>query len=317
MAKRFLGLAVALTAVAMVGGCCCDKCGCRKAAAPAKRIVLVGVDGMGARWIPWDVMPNLSKLRAEGHYAVGRDNYPTSSGINWATAMFGTVVEIHGYRNWNSRKPDVLAFEVTEQGIPPCIFHEIRRQDPSAYTASLYNWDGIGFVHATNEVSYVRYFSEGSLEQRDDDALADCLAQLKEHQPKLTFLYQHLPDCYGHKIGWGSPEFTNACVNVDKNIGLLVKGLAELGMLDDTAIMLVADHGGLGKKHGMDNLECFEIPFLVSGPCVNKGWRLREPVLLADTAPTIASLLGYAVPETWRGRPALVPARSEIISLNP
>ena len=307
MAKRFLGLAVALTAVAMVGGCC-DKCGCRKATAPAKRVVLVGVDGLGARWIPWDVMPNLSKLRAEGHYAVGRDNYPTSSGINWATAMFGTVVEIHGYRNWNSRKPDVPAFEVTDRGIPPCIFHEIRKQDPSAYTVSLYNWDGIGFVHATNEVSYVRYFAEGSLEKRDDDALEDCLAQLKAHNPKLTFLYQHLPDCYGHKVGWGTPEYTNACVNVDKNLGLLVKGLAELGMLDDTVIMLVADHGGLGKKHGMDILECFEIPFLVSGPCVRAGWRLREPVLLADTAPTVASLLGYDVPETWRGRPALVPA---------
>ncbi len=79
-------------------------------------------------------------------------------------------------------------------------------------------------------------------------------------------------------------------------------------MLDDTVIMLVADHGGLGKKHGMDILECFEIPFLVSGPCVRAGWRLREPVLLADTAPTVASLLGYDVPETWRGRPALVPA---------
>ncbi len=308
MAKRFLGLAVALTAVAMVGGCCCDRCACR-GEAPAKRVILVGVDGMGARWIPWDVMPNLSKLRAEGYYAVGRNSYPTSSGINWATAMFGTVVEVHGYRNWNSRKPDVPAFEVTEQGIPPCIFHEIRKQDPSAYTVSLYNWDGIGFVHATNEVSYVRYFSEGSLEQRDDNALADCLAQLKKHQPKLTYLYQHLPDCYGHKAGWGSPEFTNACVNVDKNIGLLVKGLEECGLMSDTAIVLVADHGGLGKKHGMDNLECFEIPFLVSGPCVRTGWRLREPVLLADTAPTIASLLGYAVPETWRGRPALVPAK--------
>ena len=307
MLGKLFGLAAALAA-AVVGGCCCDRCACR-GSAPAKRIVLVGVDGMGARWIPWDVMPNLSKLRAEGHYAVGRDNYPTSSGINWATAMFGTVVEIHGYRNWNSRKPDVPAFEVTEQGIPPCIFHEIRRQDPSAYTASLYNWDGIGFVHATNEVSYVRYFSEGSLEQRDDDALADCLAQLKKHQPKLTYLYQHLPDCYGHGAGWGSPEFTNACVNVDKNIGLLVKGLEECGLMSDTAIVVVADHGGLGKKHGMDILECFEIPFLVSGPCVRNGWRLREPVLLADTAPTIASLLGYAVPETWRGRPALVPAK--------
>ena len=307
-ANRYSGLIAALAAVAIAGGCCSDKCGdcCRKAS--AKHVVLVGVDGMGARWIPWGVMPNLSKLRAEGYYAVGRNSYPTSSGINWATAMFGTVVEIHGYRKWNSRSPDVPAFEVTEKGIPPCIFHEIRKQDPSAYTVSLYNWDGIGFVHATNEVSYVRYFSDGSLEQRDDDALADCLAQLKAKKPKLTFLYQHLPDCYGHKVGWGTPEFTNACVNVDKNLGLLVKGLEEAGMLDDTAIMLVADHGGLGKKHGMDNLECFEIPFLVSGPCVRGGWRLREPALLADTAPTIAALLGYDVPETWRGRPALVRA---------
>ena len=194
----------------------------------AKRIVWVGVDGFGAQWIPWDVMPNLTKLKGEGLFAVGRDCFPTSSGINWATAMFGTVVEIHGYRNWNSKKPDVPAFEVTDRGIPPCIFHEIKRQDPSAYTVSVYNWDGIGFVHATNEIDYVRYFSEGSLERRDDDALAACLEQLKEHQSKLTFLYQHLPDCYGHKSGWGSPEFTNACIHVDQNLGKLVKGLEVL-----------------------------------------------------------------------------------------
>ena len=273
----------------------------------AKRIVLVGVDGFGAQWIPWDVMPNLTKLKEEGLFAVGRDSFPTSSGINWATAMFGTVVEIHGYRNWNSKKPDVAAFEVTDRGIPPCVFHEIKRQDPSAYTVSVYNWDGIGFVHATNEVDYVRYFSEGSLERRDDDTLAACLEQLKEHQSKLTFLYQHLPDCYGHKCGWGSPEFTNACIHVDQNLGKLVKGLEELGLREDTVIMLVADHGGEGKKHGMPLLSCFEIPFLVSGPAVKHGYRLREPVILADTAPTIVDLLGYTVPETWRGRPAVVP----------
>lgn len=273
----------------------------------AKRIVWVGVDGFGAQWIPWDVMPNLTKLKGEGLFAVGRDCFPTSSGINWATAMFGTVVEIHGYRNWNSKKPDVPAFEVTDRGIPPCIFHEIKRQDPSAYTVSVYNWDGIGFVHATNEIDYVRYFSEGSLERRDDDALAACLEQLKEHQSKLTFLYQHLPDCYGHKSGWGSPEFTNACIHVDQNLGKLVKGLEEMGLREDTVILLVADHGGEGKKHGMPLLCCFEIPFLVSGPAVKRGFRLREPVLLADTAPTIADLLGYTVPETWRGRPAVVP----------
>ena len=283
--------------------CPCDGTG--KTA--VKHVVLVGVDGFGARWMPWEKMPNLSKLRSEGFYAVGRNSYPTSSGINWATAMFGTVVEIHGYRNWNSKKPDVPAFEVTDKGIPPCIFHEIKKQDPSAYTVSLYNWDGIGFVHATNEVDFVKYYPKGTLEERDDAVIDEGLAQLKAHQPKLSFLYQHLPDCYGHKCGWGTPEFTNACIHVDQNVGRLVKGLEEMGLRDSTAIILVADHGGQGRKHGMDNLDCFEIPFLVNCPALKKEeFRLREPVLLADTAPTIANLLGFCVPETWRGRPALI-----------
>ena len=300
--KRMLLLGAVAAAVCC--GCTCGRTD--KGAAIAKHVVLIGVDGMGAQYIPWGLMPNLSKLRAEGHYAVGRNSVPTSSGINWATCMFGTVVEIHGYRNWNSKKPDVRAFEVTDKGIPPCVFHEVKRQDPSAYTVSLYNWDGIGFTHATNEVDYVKYFADGTLEQRDDDVVTEGLAQLKAHRPKLTYLYQHLPDCYGHKCGWGTPEFTNACVNVDKNIGRVMKGLDEFGLRDDTVIMVVADHGGLGKKHGMDVIECFEIPFIVSGPAVKRGFRLREPVLLSDAAPTILDLLGYSVPETWRGRPALV-----------
>ena len=307
MIARFLA---SIAVAASVCGCACNgPCNgpCDGASAPVvERVVLVGVDGMGARWIPWERMPNLSRLRAEGHYATGRNSYPTSSGINWATAMFGTIVEIHGYRRWNSRKPDVPAFEVTESGIPPCIFHEIRKQDPSAYTVSLYDWDGIGFVHATNEVDFVKYYHDGSLEERDNAVISEGVAQLKARKPVLSFLYLHLPDCYGHKNGWGSPEFTNACVHVDENIGTLVRGLDEAGLRDSTAVVVVADHGGQGKSHGFDNLDCFEIPFLVSGPAVRNGFRLREPVLLADIAPTVADLLGYRVPETWRGRPALV-----------
>ena len=302
MKRILLGLTLAAVACG-----CCDKDRGDVRHPIVQQVVLVGVDGMGARWIPWEKMPNLSKLRAEGYYAVARNSFPTSSGINWGTAMFGTVVEVHGYRNWNSKKPDVPAPQIvlTDKGIPACIFHEIKKQDPSAYTVSLYNWDGIGFVHATNEVSYVRYFSEGSLEQRDDDTMATALQLLKEKQPKFTYVYQHLPDCYGHKCGWGTPEFTNACVNVDKNLGKLVKCLEETGLRDDTLILLVADHGGEGKKHGMALADCFDIPFLVSGPAVKEGFRLREPVLLADAAPTIVAALGYKVPEVWRGRPAV------------
>jgi len=297
---------VVFVAVMVAVACGCGSVRPGTDAAQVEHVVLVGIDGLGARWIPWEKMPNLSKLRSEGLYAVGRCSFPTSSGINWATAMFGTVVELHGYREWNSRRPDVSAFEVTDRGIPPCIFHEIRRQDPSACTVSLYDWDGIGFVHATNEVDFVRYCSDGSYEERDDAVVDEGIAQIRAKRPKLAFLYQGQPDEYGHKSGWGSPDFTNACVRIDRNIGKIVECLEDAGLRDSTAIVVVADHGGQGKEHGMANLDCFEVPFLVSAPALRGGFRLREPVLLADTAPTIAALLGYAVPESWRGRPAVV-----------
>ena len=153
----------ALALAALGCGCvtdCSTKCCAAKAGPRVKHVVLVGVDGFGAQWIPWDKMPNLRKLRADGLYAVGRNSFPTSSGINWCTCMNGTVVEVHGYREWNSKAPDIPPPPAAlDNGKLPCIFHEIKKQDPSAYTVSLYNWDGIGFVHNTNEVDYVKYFA--------------------------------------------------------------------------------------------------------------------------------------------------------------
>ncbi|MBQ7190254.1 MAG: alkaline phosphatase [Kiritimatiellae bacterium] len=269
----------------------------------AKHVVLVGVDGFGYQYIPWNVMPNFSRLCKNGKFTVARNCFPTSSGINWATAFFGTTVEMHGYRKWNSKKPDVPAWKLTAKGKPPCIFSEIRRQDPNAYTASIYNWNGIGFCQETNDMSYVQYYHVGDPAKQDVDAMEDCLRQLDKN-PKLIFLYQHQVDCAGHRDGWGSPLFTNACQNVDANLGKVVEKLEKMGAMRDTVVMLIADHGGFGKGHGMDRLDNFEIPFLVYGPVVNT-LKLKEATILADTAPTIAWLLGYEIPEGWRGRPAL------------
>ena len=299
-------LAFALAAAALCG-CACEQGGEAKKEPIAKHVVLIGVDGFGARWIPWNRMPNLSELRKNGLYAVGRDNFPTSSAINWATVFYGTVVEVHGYREWNSRKPDPAPPPSALDGDRlPCIFSEIRRQDPSAYTASLYAWDGLGFCHNTNALSFVKHFGGAggdAYPSRDAGVVEERVKELAK-RPKMILFYNGQPDSFGHKYGWGTPEFTNACERVDEGIGRIVDGIKKAGMWDDTVIMLVADHGGEGKKHGMANLNCFEIPFLVSGPPV-KGMRLREPVLLADTAPTIAEILGYQVPECWRGRPAV------------
>ena len=304
--------AVLLSAAAALCGCVCEKTlpECTAKAEPAaKHVVLISIDGCGARWIPWDAMPNLKALRDEGVYTVGRCHRPTASAINWKSVFSGISPEIHGFTKWNSASPSIeppaVAFDA--EGRIPCIFSEIRRQTPDAYTVSLFTWDGVGNCHNTNTVSFVRWYGGAKEEYpaRDAAVFEEGARQLA-NSPKLMLLYQGGVDSTGHTYGWGSPEFTNACVNADANIGKFMTALKATPMWQDTAVMFVADHGGLGKHHSsVEDVRVLEVPFFVSGPAA-KGLRLREPAMLEDVSPTIAALLGCEIPENWRGRAAAV-----------
>ncbi|MBR3086357.1 MAG: alkaline phosphatase [Kiritimatiellae bacterium] len=287
-----------------------DSAAPQAAQSQARRVILIGVDGLGARYIPWDEMPNLRALRDSGTYAVARCHRPTASAINWKSAFSGLPPEIHGYNLWNSTAPGIEPPDCALQpdGSLPDLVAEIRRQRPGAYTATLYTWAGLGFCLATNEASRTRHFAgvSSAYKGRDSAVFDEGLRQLSRN-PLFMLLYQGQVDATGHATGWGSPQYTNACINVDANIGRLADGLRSLGLWDDTAIIFVADHGGLDKGHGgKEDIRVFEVPFLISGGAAN-GLVLRGPILLMDTAPTILALLGLDVPEKMRGRPAAMP----------
>ncbi len=274
------------------------------APASAARVAIIGVDGLGARWIPWDEMPNLRALRDEGLYAVGRCGYPTLSAPNWTSVFSGLPIELHGTRD-NSGSPKVEPWRPTYAREIPCVFSEVRRQEPDAFTVSAFAWKGIGWCHNTNTVNAARHFGGTAEEYANRDAAAvDWALSFLPQSPRLALYYQGQADMTGHHVGWGTPEFTNACRNVDANIGRIVDAYKADGLWEGTAVVFVADHGGHDKTHGDATLACFDVPFLVSGPAA-RGLRLREPIMLIDTAPTILSLLGLDIPETMRGRNAL------------
>ena len=304
-------MAVALSSMVVDAGASAER-SLRNAPRTVRRVVLIGVDGLGARWIPWRDMPTLSRLRDEGLYAVGRCSFPTSSGINWPSIFTGTIAELHGFRD-NSGKPEVEPWEKTENGIPPCVFSEVRRQRPGAWTASIYDWATISTLHNTNAVNHVSAYRQKNWKDHAehlalDETMADDFISTLDRDPTLVFLYQHAVDHAGHTYGWGSPEQTNACRHADAQIARVVAALEQRGMAADTAIVLTADHGGHGKKHGMALIEAFEVPFIVWSPALAKGTvRLREPVINADAAPTVLALLGLEIPESMRGRNAVAP----------
>lgn len=279
----------------------------------AARVVMIGVDGLGARYIPWEEMPNLSALRDEGTSVVARCHRPTSSAINWKSVFSGLPPEIHGYNMWNSTESSIEPPDCVlgADGSLPDLVAEIRRQRPGSYIATLYTWGGLGFCLATNEATVARHFAgvSSAYPGRDSAVFDEGMRQLA-NKPLFMLLYQGQVDAAGHATGWESPIYTNACKKVDDNIGRFVDCLREFGLWDDTAIVFVADHGGLDNGHGgKEDIRVFEVPFIVSGGAA-RGLGLREPAMLMDIAPTVLSLLGLEIPSAMRGRPAVLPSNA-------
>lgn len=94
---------------------------------------------------------------------------------------------------------------------------------------------------------------------------------------------------------------------VDAQIGRLLEHLERDGRLDDTLVVVVADHGeGLG-EHGEETHaelvydSTMRVPLLLAGPGVPAGRRLTRTVSVVDVLPTLTELLGLPTPDV-RGR---------------
>ena len=99
----------------------------------------------------------------------------------------------------------------------------------------------------------------------------------------------------------------------DAYVGRVIDYLRERGRLDNTIIIITADHGEWSGEegrfgHGADVKErTVNIPLLFLGPGIEQGVVVEHPVSIVDIGPTIAELAGAAVPESFEGT-SLVPA---------
>jgi arylsulfatase A-like enzyme len=92
---------------------------------------------------------------------------------------------------------------------------------------------------------------------------------------------------------------------VDGLIGEIVAALESGGYLHNTLLIITADHGGHGFKHGDDSPEDRTIPWLVVGPGVPVGVTLTSSINIYDTAATVLYALDLPIPEHWDGQPIL------------
>jgi len=97
---------------------------------------------------------------------------------------------------------------------------------------------------------------------------------------------------------------------VDMAIGMLLDFLEQSGMLDDTLIVFMSDHGDMCGDHHMILKQPSYFDEIMRMPCVlfwprgfgTQGRRISDLVEMVDLLPTLLDLAGCAVPEVMAGR---------------
>ncbi len=102
-----------------------------------------------------------------------------------------------------------------------------------------------------------------------------------------------------------------ACVSyIDAQIGLIIDRLKELGLYENTVIVLIGDHGfSLGEHSLWCKHSCFDVamktPLIIKAPGIKKGMKSESLTSLIDIYPTLCDLASVPTPEHVEGKSLL------------
>lgn len=114
----------------------------------------------------------------------------------------------------------------------------------------------------------------------------------------LTFLPGDYKEMY--------PDYISAINRLDYNVGRLVEKLKALGIYEDTVIIYTSDHGSHFKTRNPEyKRSCHEntthTPLIIKGGGFEGGKREERLSSLIDLPPTLLSIAGIPIPQTYMG----------------
>jgi predicted AlkP superfamily pyrophosphatase or phosphodiesterase len=180
-----------------------------------------------------------------------RGVFPTSSSPNWASMIMGAGPEQHGVtsNDWETNKFEVSPTTVGPGGIFPTIFGVLRQQRPEAIIACFHDWQGFGRLLERDAPNVIEHVKDAI------ETTSHACKYIKEKQPHFTFIHFDGVDHAGHGFGWTSPQYYQAVALADSLIAAILDAIKEAGMDEKTIVLVTADHGGKGTKHGGFTME--------------------------------------------------------------
>lgn len=254
-----------------------------------KHVILISMDGAAPYVIAKSDMPTFKSMAQQGAVSWTAQTINPSITLPSHTSMTtGVGPEIHGVL-WNDWYPEKGIVQV------PTIFSIAKAQGIStALVASKPKFRHLEIPKSLDHMEIVPKSAAGLAQS--------AIQAFKNQRPGLMMIHFRDADYAGHSYGWGSNQQKKALKDVDQALAQLLKMLTDLNLIQDTAIIISADHGGHAKTHGTNMKEDMTIPWLAYGYKVNKQV-LNQEIRTVDTAATILWLMGISVPTELQGKP--------------
>jgi predicted AlkP superfamily pyrophosphatase or phosphodiesterase len=244
--------------------------------------------------------PNMDSLIARGSHSFHcQAQMPTVSSPNWASVITGAPPKAHSVwdNDWKVRFIKDSVFCHGKKGhVFPTIFRILREQKPKAKIMCFSNWWGfVRLVEPRVCTVKQRTWTMGLTATR-------AVTSIKVRKPDFLFMHLDEVDGAGHKYGHGSPQYYKAVGDADKIVDQIMRAVKQAGIENSTVIMIIADHGGIGHGHGGSTPQEVNVPYIIAGPGIKKGYELKNNPRNFDTTATLAKILGVTPPDCWQGK---------------
>ena len=268
----------------------------------ARRVLMIGLDGIRVDGFQQAHTPNLDALLSEGVLSLNtRVVMPSITMPNWTSIFTGSGPEQHGAgdNGWKIDDHTLEPVETDEDGYYPSIFKLLKDNVRGVKTAYYWNWKPL--INTINQkyLDDKNYLPDDGYVENYDRAF-EFMKDNKDN-PTVVFLYTVHTDHMGHRHQWMSPEYIRSIEEADVEIGKLLEKMKQEGIYEDTHIFFLSDHGGNGTSHRDFITSVMEVPWGLRGPGIKEGMIMKEPNNHLNTASVILKLFGVQQPDCWIG----------------
>ena len=289
---------------------------CSRSRPAIRNVLLISIDTLradhvGAYGFPRPTTPNIDAVAREG-VLFKNVHTPVPMTLPAHVSMLtGTLPPTHGLRdNLANRLPDAsltLAEMLKPRGFTTGAIVStfvLDRRFGTSQGLDTYD-DRFQAVHKIGDLS----------ERKGEETARHARDWLDEHKAQPFFLFVHFYDPHDpyeppepFASRWREHPYEGEIAFADHCVGQVLEKLRQLGLYENTLIVITGDHGEMLGEHGELNHGFFiyegalRVPLVVRVPGAAAAARqVDAPVSLIDVAPTIVSLVGAPVPKEVQG----------------